>query len=98
MPTTNWPPTDWDTAMHTELLILQSLLLKVGMLAVEMDASPEERTRLSLCANEAAAGSPASPAIETLRHDLRMIAQGTALAAQAAVSRAMASPDDPRHL
>jgi hypothetical protein len=95
--TTNWPPTDWETSMHAELHILHALILRVGMLAAGMDSTPEERTRLSLCANETAQGACSSPAIEELRQELRQIARGTALAAQAAVSRAMASPDDPRH-
>lgn len=81
--------------MHRELDQLRCSLLRVGLLAAGLGCTPEERTRLTLCARENAAGLLA-PTIQELDRQLLKLTREVALQAQCAVSKAAAAPDDPR--
>lgn len=89
------PSPQWEADMRQALDQLSSALLRAGITAAGMACTPEERRRLQLCMKETDDGR-AVPTITQLRADILQLTRDAAMMAQAAVSRAAASPEDPR--
>jgi len=81
--------------MRSELEVLRSTILRVGLLAAGMACSPEERFRLQLLAHEDPEGITTAN-VQEIHSQVLQLTRDAAMYAQAAVSKAAAAPDDPR--
>lgn len=96
-PSTKWPPADWDAAMRSQMKELFQAVTRAGALGAGLGGSETERQRLALSIGQLRPGVAPPPNLQQMHLELLRITRDAALQAQAAVSRAAAAPEDPRH-